>query len=492
MLRPFILSMSELHELRTLDSKPKLSHLKALGVCVVSIILVVTITGCTRDAETSDATTLSSFSFAPVPGDDAPELAQLGDYRVGVVTREFTYVDQNDIALTAFIAGDAPKSDRRLSVDILYPAQLSANDEPDAIYPGNYQTGLTNVEGLPKTFQIKGLAVRDAAPVVNAKFPLVIVSHGLFNTPGVLSGLTENLVTKGYVVAAIDHIDDDPESATPIHNFARVMLNRSLDQQRILTEMLALARAGTSIGNLIDTDAIGIMGFSMGGYGVLNHAGAGYNPDGKAYGWVPGDVLKSQSEGDPAFQAKSREHIDAVIAFAPWGGQPEAGMFTDTALANISAPLMVLGGSEDDISNFNEGIKRIFDKTIGADRHLVVFQNALHNIVQVPAPPAAHLDVVPWQTFEDPTWRREKLLSVGAHFMTAFFDLHLKGDASKRAYFALPTTNSNEGTWEQPMLKDYSDQYADGSNGSSTYWKGFKRRQALGLELHSLTKGEVR
>lgn len=447
---------------------------------------------CTQNAETSDATTLSSFSYAPIPGDDAPELAHLGEYRVGVISRDFVYEQQDDIALTAFIAGDAPTSDRRLTVDIIYPAEVGEGTSADAVYPGLYQTGFTKVEGLPATFEVKGLAVRDAKPIVGKKFPLVVVSHGLFNTPGVLSGLTENLATKGYVVAAIDHIDDDPESATPVHNFAKVMLNRSLDQQRILQEMLAIAKAGTALGEMIDTDSIGLMGFSMGGYGVLNHAGAGYDPEGKAYGWVPGDVLQTQTEKNPNYQAQSREHIDAVIAFAPWGGQPDAGMFSDQALANIKAPLLVVGGSEDDISNFDDGIKRIFDKASGSERYLLVFQNALHNIVQIPAPPAAHLDVVPWQTFEDPTWRREKLLSVGAHFMTAFFDMHLKGDAAKASYFDVPTTASNDGTWEQPMLKDYSDRFADGTDGSETYWKGFKRRQALGLELHKLEQGEVR
>ena len=463
--------------------------LPSVIVCFLTIMMV---SGCTRDVETSDATTLSSLTYASAPGDDAPELAQLGAYRVGVMTKKFTYKDQDDIALRAFVIGDAPKSDRSISVDIIYPATIAEGVEPDAIYPGLYQTGLAEIQGLPAEFEVKGLAVRDAQPVAGQRFPFVIVSHGFFNTPGVLSGLTENLVTKGYVVAAIDHVDDNPDSSTPIHTFAKVMLNRSLDQQRILQEMLDIAKSDSALGQIIDAESIGLMGYSMGGYGVLNHAGAGYNPDGEAYGWVPGDVLQGQTENDPAFEAKNREYIDAAITFAPWGGQPDAGMFTDKALSKIKSPLLVLGGSEDDIVNFDQGIQRIFNKTSGTNRYLVVFQSALHNIVQVPAPPSAHLDVVPWQTFEDPTWRREKLLSVGAHFMTAFFDWHLKGDATKQSYFEVPTTAANDGTWEQPMFKDFSDRYADGTDGSETYWKGFKRRQALGLELHKLDQGETR
>jgi predicted dienelactone hydrolase len=472
------------------QSNPKFTV--GLRSVIAGALILLMANGCTQDVETSDATTLSSLTYAPAPGDDAPELAQLGKYRIGVMTKEFTYKDQDDIALRAFVVGDAPKTDRRISVDIIYPAALAEGVEPDAIYPGLYQTGLANIQGLPAEFEVKGMAVRDAKPVSGESFPLVIVSHGFFNTPGVLSGLTENLVTKGYVVAAIDHVDDDPDSASPIHTFATVLLNRSLDQQRILQEMLDIAKSDSALGQIINAESIGLVGFSMGGYGVLNHAGAGYNPEGESYGWVPGDVLQGQTENDSVFEAKNRDYIDAAITFAPWGGQPDAGMFTDKALSNIKTPLLVLGGSEDDIVNFDEGIQRIFNKTSGTQRYLLVFQNALHNIVQVPAPPSAHLDVVPWQTFEDPTWRRDKILSVGAHFMTAFFDWHLKDDTTKQSYFDVPTIAANDGTWEQPMFKDFSDVYADGQDASETYWKGFKRRQALGLELHKLEKGETR
>jgi len=136
------------------------------------------------------------------------------------------------------------------------------------------------------------------------------------------------------------------------------------------------------------------------------------------------------------------------------------------------------------VSDFEQGIQRIFDSARGADRHMLVFQNAQHNLVQVPAPPSAHLDVRPWMTFEDATWRRQRLLDVGTHFVTAFLDWKLKGVEERYRYLDVPTTFSNDGTWPQSFASDFSDQYADGSNGSENYWPGFKRRQAIGLELH--------
>lgn len=447
--------------------------------------------GCTQRADTSDVTTLSSLTRAAVPGDDAPQLAHLGDFRVGVRSLSFTYENQPGVALTGYVTGNAPVEDRHLRVDVLYPADVAPGTAANAVYTGAYETGLTEVEGLPETFEVAGIAVRDASPVEGQRFPLIVVSHGFASSPAVFSALAENLVSKGYVVASIDHDDRTREGETPIHTFARVMLNRSLDQRRILDEMLNLAtHEDSDLGSVIDVESIGLMGFSMGAYGVLNHAGAGYNPDGEAYGFVPGDLLLSQTEGEAAYDSLPTEHIDAIATFAPWGAQPSANMWTDSALADITAPMMVFGGSQDDVSNFDEGIQRIFDKASGSERYLVVFQNALHNLVQVPAPPSAYLDVVPWATFEEPVWRRERLLAVGAHFVTAFFDVYLKGDADKLQYLHLPTVRSNDAHWEQPFATDYSDRYADGADGSETYWRGFKRRQAIGLELHRLEAGE--
>jgi len=451
---------------------------------------LLTIAACSERVETSDVTTLSSLTYAATPGDDAPELAHLGPYRVGVRTLKFQFEDQDDISLLGYGTGYVPKTTRNLSVDFLYPADIPTAQPPNAIYHGFYHTVLTDIDGLPTTFEVSGTAVRDALAVTGQRFPLVIFSHGLATTPGVMSGITENLASKGYVVASIDHHDADPDVESSIHVLGRTLINRSLDQQRILAEVLKLTEIPASkIGIIIDANSIALIGFSMGGYGVLNHAGAGYDVDGEAFNIVPNGLMESQSEHNVEYQSTSRDHIDAIVTLAPWGG---VSAWTDTALANINAPMLMLAGSQDDVSNFDDGIARIFNKAVGCDRHLLVFQNASHNIAQVAAPSSAHLDIRPWSTFEDPTWRRQRLLDVSNHFITAFLDWHLKGKTSRKAYFDVPTVLSNDGTWEQSFGEDHSDRYADGSDGSESYWRGFKRRQALGLELHSLEKGETR
>ena len=73
--------------------------------------------------------------------------------------------------------------------------------------PKTYSGSLPAEPPAPPTrFTIPGIAVRDAKPATG-RFPLVIVSHGYSNEAVALSWLTENLASKGYVVAAIRHAD---------------------------------------------------------------------------------------------------------------------------------------------------------------------------------------------------------------------------------------------------------------------------------------------
>ncbi len=72
-----------------------------------------------------------------------------------------------------------------------------------------YESAMPGSAGpdAPKTFLVPGKALRDAPPAAGERFPLVIVSHGYPGSRTFLTYLTENLASKGYVVAAIDHTD---------------------------------------------------------------------------------------------------------------------------------------------------------------------------------------------------------------------------------------------------------------------------------------------
>jgi hypothetical protein len=132
------------------------------------------------------------------PGIDAPELARLGPFPVGVRLVKLVQQDQPNVLRFDPTKGVAPSEDRTLAVDVWYPA-VQARDAVAETYHASLSS---EPPAPPAEFSIPALAVRDA-PVVPARHPLVIVSHGYSNATVALSWLTENLASKGYVVAAI-------------------------------------------------------------------------------------------------------------------------------------------------------------------------------------------------------------------------------------------------------------------------------------------------
>jgi Platelet-activating factor acetylhydrolase, isoform II len=149
----------------------------------------------------------ASLPFS-VPPADAPELALCGTYRVGVRTVEITHPNQVDILHFDAQTGKAPLYNRALKVEVWYPATIPPGKKESTTYisamPGRSENGGS---GPGRTFEIKGKALRDAPPLRGSRFPLVIVSHGYPGSRTFLTYLTENLASKGYVVAAIDHTD---------------------------------------------------------------------------------------------------------------------------------------------------------------------------------------------------------------------------------------------------------------------------------------------
>src|SRR5262249_27087001 len=132
----------------------------------------------------------------------APELASYGTHNIGVRTIQVT--DRNRIDILKTKEGGAPTHyDPTLTLEIWYPATLPAGQKAE----GDYRV-ITRDPSVSAV--IHGKAVRDAAPEAPAPaaaFPLVIISHGYPGNRFLMSHLAENLASKGFVVASIDHKD---------------------------------------------------------------------------------------------------------------------------------------------------------------------------------------------------------------------------------------------------------------------------------------------
>ena len=397
---------------------------------------------------------------------DAPELSLRGTFKIGVQTLDL--VNKNQIDILKMKDGVEPMYDRPLKVEVWYPAVLPEGAKESETY--NEVLGLSSDRKRPNIpFTYMGRALRNAAPLKSDKpYPLIIVSHGYVGSRLLLSYLTENLASKGYIVVAIDHTESTFANAG---GFPSTLLNRAKDVLFVLNQMAEFSTplpkesgqvSKNFLSSIVDVENTGLIGYSMGGYGVLNASGAGYS--GKMdtfFTTITGGskAIKSRLASNADYKASQDARIKAVVAFAPWGMQ--RGVWDLDGLAGLKTPTFFVAGSQDDVSGYEDGIKAIYKGVVNADRYLLTYMNARHNVAPN-APPAesmkAGLHFDEYYRYAEPAWNEKRINNINQHFVTAFMGLHLQ-------------------------KKDYGKYLDVKETASKELWTGFKPRSCVGLEL---------
>jgi predicted dienelactone hydrolase len=222
---------------------------------------------------------------------------------------------------------------------------------------------------------------------------------------------------------------------------------------------------GHFLNGVVDANNTAIVGYSMGGYGLVNNLGAGYSQAGVASDRAPPDgLLNDWAAENPDYRRALDSRVKAGIAIGPWGMQE--GFWDAEGLAGLTVPALFVAGDVDATAGYEDGVRAIYEGAVHSDRYLLVFKNAGHNAAAPIPLPVEFLEAADPQGsshYTDAVWDNVRMNNILQHFATAFLDLHLKGADEMRSYLDLP----EEGA-------------AAGQEG----WKGFAGRGAVGLMMY--------
>jgi predicted dienelactone hydrolase len=281
--------------------------------------------------------------------------------KVGRVAR--SYVDTQRISWS----GDGP---RPLRSTLWFPTDSAAEEEP----------WLIGSRVLP-LFEA-GWSVPDAKLSAGGeRHPLVVMSHGTGGATAQLSWLGEALAADGYVVAAVNHHGNTAiEEKTP-HGFF-LWWERAEDLRRLIDRILQ----DEAFASRVDPRRIGAVGFSLGGYTVLELAGArtdlarlqrycagrDEDPSCKLPPEAPfsREDLARHIEGDPRFRASMERQghsyrdprVRSVVALAPAAGMA----LTEASLERISIPSLIVVGDRDTTAPAASNASRVAELVPGA------------------------------------------------------------------------------------------------------------------------------
>lgn len=208
---------------------------------------------------------------------DAPQLPRpTGPYAVG--RRTLHLVDRQRADPWVPAAGH-----RELMVSVTYPAR-PASGSPVAYMTAEEARLLLAAQGLdgvvsPETVARTDTYEREKASPARGRFPLVLLSPGFSMPRTTLTSLADELTSRGYVVASVDHAYESSGTAFPggrvltcvacervdtDEEQAEAVRGRAGDMSFVIDELTNGRQAG-ALSGAIDPHRIGMAGHSIGG-----------------------------------------------------------------------------------------------------------------------------------------------------------------------------------------------------------------------------------
>ncbi|GAB5426450.1 MAG: hypothetical protein Crog4KO_35970 [Crocinitomicaceae bacterium] len=303
------------------------------------------------------------------------------------------------------------QEDYNLNATMWYPALNSDEIEESYTYDLN---GLVTA----------GQAIHDALPEIGDEpYPVIIYSHGLFGSRFESTHFLEHLTSWGFVVIAADHTGSTFFDTTSADDVVQSFGYRPQDITRLIDYAEAINAEGEFAG-LLDMTAVGVTGFSFGGYTALLAGGAvidsaalavaceGVSTEQNAlcdpgYQQLLAETIGLDAIPQGLWQSTVDERIKTIVLLAPCC----VDIIGADGLASVTMPLMVIAGTSDTAAPPEYHGIVAFDNVSSETGALILIEDAGHDI---------YMD-----SYSGAIVRAHDLIQ---HFATAFFMTQLKDD----------------------------------------------------------------
>ena len=335
--------------------------------------------------------------------------------------------------------------DAPVSLTVWYPALEQPTEDTSLAY--SYAINMLGPDSAIALATYQGQAEPQAAfDLSEGPYPLVVLSHGFAITASSYAWLAEHLASHGMVVVAPHH-----REALDPGVLWRSTLDRPQDTQSVLSYLDEAVQTGGQFEDLVDSETVGVVGHSYGGYTAL--AAAGARIDTAAFNavcdsaYATGDPLvflcdallprlddiadlASVGSVSPGlWPAWSDPRVDAVVSMAG-----DAAMFGAPGLAEITVPVMAIGGTADTDSPFEWGTRLTYDHVSSVRKVEVALTGAAHLIFAGECDRVRRvMSLVSLGFCSDPAWDRTQGHEIVKHYVTAFLLSELNDDQAAAA-----------------------------------------------------------